>query len=379
MTRASIQECAQRARMLPADASDELAGDVLTQLRAALAQGLPASSDAEELRAYLSLADRFGFAADAWNAANLLAGYGPLDPLARLARTRAWLHLFPDVAVARPELVGQLIEGPDAPPPSENALASLLIAWLDNSVESASATTTADTLAAVHSTATRWWPEGNWQERAPGLVLRFVEIAMSVAEEASVLPTALRARLALPWASALRFAGTSASDGGETDAVESDNRPEPVAAGGQTPLRSEEELFALAESLGTAKRRIWVVGRLSTDWRHLMGVAKTLGCDRGLFTHVDYEEVQRRSMIHRVNVGTDVGILVGPVPHSAAGVGDHSSPVAQLRAETGLPVFEMRAHSRSQELQITKTSFRGALTSLLTVLAAEGSTGSIAA
>src|SRR5690606_27044727 len=63
---------------LPADSPLEEVQEVLARLRAALAAGVEAQKD--ELRSFMTLADRVGSHADAWNAAPILGRSGTLDP-----------------------------------------------------------------------------------------------------------------------------------------------------------------------------------------------------------------------------------------------------------------------------------------------------------
>ena len=70
---------------------------------------------------------------------------------------------------------------------------------------------------------------------------------------------------------------------------------------------------------------------------------------------------------------SDVGVLVGPVPHKIHDGGTHGSPVQQAKAELGLPVIDLRAHSASRTLKITKSTFREGLNALVRELAIRSS------
>lgn len=77
----NLSHLLREAEELPTDASPEYVQETLAKLRAALADGLEGHRD--QLRAFLTLADKFGSHSDAWNAAMLLEASGELDSHAR--------------------------------------------------------------------------------------------------------------------------------------------------------------------------------------------------------------------------------------------------------------------------------------------------------
>jgi hypothetical protein len=357
------------AHALPHDTPVAVAAAQLAELRSTLADGLD-DERAHELRAFASLAHRFDHHADVWNATQLLDAEGPLDPHARRMRAEAWLALFPDAARRRPQIVQALVAGD--PPISDPAFASLLTMWVrqtPSGSDAAAAVAAAEDLIAAHLVAVDRWPDpSSWLERAPAFAAGYVEVARQAASSVRDFAGPRLATIAPIWATALELA--DATIGMEDDGVAVVEDPtESPAQPAAMPNIDPDILRATGARLGVEKRRIWVVGGLKAKWHDLLGSAKRLGVPAGVFAHVEYAEVKQKPMMHRINVATDVGVLVGPVPHSAMGIGSHGSLVSQLQHEAGLPVVELRANSQSKELVITKQSFKTGLLALLTHLA----------
>lgn len=355
---------------LPVETPADVTTHELAALRGILAQGL-GTGRTKELRAYASLAHRFGHHADVWNATQLLARVAPLDPHARRLHAEAWLELFPATARRRPHVVLSLLEGDPAVP--DTAVAALLTKWVRRTSftpEATSASIAAEDLVAVHHVATARWSPNQWPELAPAFTAAYVDAGRRLAAAQVLLGAAHCATLATAWATALALVDSAFVP--EDDAIEvvDEGAAGPVTVA-PTPPADPDALRATAERLGSEKRRVWVVGALKAKWHDLLGVAKKLGVPSSVFTHVGYDEVKQKPMLHRINVASDVGILIGPVPHSANGVGHYGSLVSQLQQEAGLPVMELRANSQSNELAITKQSFRSGLLALLTQLAAD--------
>ena len=365
----SLGERLAEAHALPHDTPADVAAAKLAELRTTLANGF-GDECVHELRDFASLARRFGHYADVWNATQLLAAEGLLDPHARRMRAEAWLALFPDAARRRPQILQALVAGD--PPISDPAFASLLTTWVRRTPSGpgvAADVAATEDLTAAHLVAVDRWPDrSSWPDRAPAFAAGYVEAARQLANSVGILSGPRLATIAPIWATALEL--TDAAIGVEDDGVPVvEDVPEPAAQPAAMPIIDPDVLRATGARLGAEKRRIWVVGGLKTKWHDLLGLAKRLGVPAGVFAHVEYAEVKQTPMMNRINVATDVGVLVGPVPHSAMGIGSYGSLVSQLQNEAGLPVVELRANSQSKELVITKQSFKTGLLALLTQLA----------
>lgn len=370
--RQSLTELLSRANSLRPDSPAEEITSTVAAIREALAAGLDGSLDA--LRAYLSVAHRFDHFADVWNASQLLSEQAELDPLAKAGRAAAWMRLFPETARARPKLVLELLGEGGTGGISNAGLSGLLSGWLEWSIETYERTDEARALVgallATYELARCWWPEDAWVEAAPAFAATFVSTAIRVAHLVRRTPGLEAAGVSRALAAALELQArlqeavdlepeADGAPGSVPGADEAEGRASEASAVG------DEELRGLAAELNRTKRRIWVVGALKPKWEHLMGVAKTFGLEPSLFEHVDYHEVKQKPMIRRVNLVRDFGVLLGPVPHSANELGDYSSLATQLKVEAGVSVVELRKRSSSQELRITKTSFREGLLRLL--------------
>lgn len=370
--RRNLSELLAQANTLKADCSTEEISATVSAIREALATGL--NGDFESLRDFLSIAYRFDHFADTWNASQLLAEQGELDSHARAARVASWLRLFPDAARRRPRLALELLGKGGTGGISAAKLSGILSGWLEWSVATYDRTEDAKaligSLLAAAEIAECWWPNTTWVEIAPAFAAAYASTAIRVAPllkrapglEVSGVSCALATALELQ--SWLHEVGDSEPDVSEAPAsnqMESgDAYPHPQAV-----TLGDEELRSLATELNGAKRRIWVVGALKPKWAHLMGVAKTFGLEPAVFEHVDYKEVKQKPMLQRINLVRDFGVLLGPVPHSANELGNYSSLATQLKTEAGVSVVELRTQSASQELRITKTSFREGLLRLL--------------
>ncbi len=344
------------------DTPRETVQEALAGLRSALTRGL--ESNSQELRSFLTLADRFGSHADAWNAARLLEEEGPLDPLAKAFQVSAWLNLFPETARSRPSLLLELI-GPERAGLSASALSGLLSRWLESalsaSVRLGRLDNLAQTFVAAAELANCWWPEDSWADKAPGFSSSFIDVAREVATGYRDGRLRDNAKLGRVLATALLVSQTLEA---KTEAIPEVIEQEKTEPDPQVRL-DQDDLAALIERINGNRRRIWVVGALRAKWEHLMGVAKSMGLEPSIFNHVDYDELKGRSLFERIHFGKDFGVLLGPVPHSTQDQQGYSSLATQLRSEAGIYVIDVRAQSGSQELKISKSGFRSALEKLL--------------
>jgi hypothetical protein len=188
------------------DTSAEVAAAQLADLRATLADGLDADQ-ADDLRAFASLARRFGHHADVWNATQLLARKRTLDPHARALRAEAWIALFPEAARRRPHIVQALLEGD--PEVSDQALASLLTTWIRRTpleLDATAVVAAAEDLIAAHHVAMSRWTTSSWLDHSPAFAAAYVEVARQVASHVRELTAPRLMTIAPVWATALELA-----------------------------------------------------------------------------------------------------------------------------------------------------------------------------
>ena len=116
--------------------------------------------------------------------------------------------------------------------------------------------------------------------------------------------------------------------------------------------------------------RILVLGTPQIPEKQMLGIATTLGLTKDqLDLQLDYDENKRLNLDSLRYNSPYAGILVGPIAHKVVGLGDHASVIQKLQHEEGFPpIEEIRTHSG--ELKITKTSFREALSRILTTISA---------
>jgi len=360
----------------------------LVEIREVLSEGLDGTSD-DELDAYAVLAERFGLYADAWNALTLRRPSSAIPVSLRGVGLRAFFALFPDVARERPEIAVAIAKG-DGATIDGDALVDALSFWCRR-MEQRQDEGIAElgqglasmllVLEVVHGR------ELEASELPRDFIADFVALALRVAEGLDndvdrvgrLGPVLARA---LSWSVSLRereasdpmtpmFEGSPAVEGHE-GAGELDSKvdAESLSAGSSRSVgqqgRSLDDVLA---PLREGRRRIVVIGGLAAPWSHLVGIAKKMGISESSLKHYDYDQLKSRGVHGIVNIATDAGVLIGPVPHKAAGVGHHSSPVQQAKSELGLPVVELREKTAKATLKISKSSFRDGLEALLRELA----------
>jgi len=360
----------------------------LVEIREVLSEGLDGTSD-DELDAYAVLAERFGLYADAWNALTLRRPSSAIPVSLRGVGLRAFFALFPNVARERPEIAVAIAKG-DGATVGGDVLVDALAYWCrrmdqrrdeDVDVLGRSLVSMLDVLDAVHGR------ELEASELPHDFISDFVALALSVAEGLDhdvdrMGRLGLVLARALSWSVALReieasdpttpmFEDLPAVEGhdgaGELDSKVDE---ESLSAGSS---RSDGERGGTRDGvlapLREGRRRIVVIGGLAAPWSHLVGIAKKMGISESSLKHYDYDQLKSRGVHGIVNIATDAGVLIGPVPHKAAGVGHHSSPVQQAKSELGLPVVELREKTAKATLKISKSSFRDGLEALLRELA----------
>ncbi len=113
--------------------------------------------------------------------------------------------------------------------------------------------------------------------------------------------------------------------------------------------------------------KLVIIGDSAVKKDILIGIAKNLGISKDrLVFHLSYEEAKRfqcNSM--QYNPGYSV-VIFGPVPHSGKAKGDYGSIISEMENQEGYPpIIRMKYNSNSNELKITKSSFREQLGKLI--------------
>jgi len=349
-----------------ADADPSERFDILAKLREELANGIEAHRD--ELREFVVLADKFGSFADVWNGTRLLEESGCLDARFRALQVSAWFHLFPPAARRRPQTALALLGTDGRGGLSDTALDGVLSRWLDSSFPApqlgpGQLDGLQQTLAAASDLASCWWPVSRWVEVVPGFASSFVDAALAVASDPE--GGANNSALTQVFANALLIQDRLSLREEALEGLTQSVPPREEGIERVAPRQGADAVAALIGQLSKSKRRIWVVGALQAKWEHLLGIGKSYGLAPKLFKHVGYDELRTRSLIQMLDPLKDIGVLLGPIPHSVSDLGDYSSLATMLRRESGMLVIELRAQSSSQELKISKSSFRSGLDRLL--------------
>lgn len=111
--------------------------------------------------------------------------------------------------------------------------------------------------------------------------------------------------------------------------------------------------------------KILVLGasKLKTD--RIYDIAQKAGLSKeSLRLEIDWSKIKKFDL-NKLKYGSYDGILVGPIPHKAAGVGNHASAVEKLREEEGFPPSVAVINS-SGELEISGKALSRAFRNLLT-------------
>lgn len=105
--------------------------------------------------------------------------------------------------------------------------------------------------------------------------------------------------------------------------------------------------------------KIVVIGQISTQIKHLIGVAKEMGFSRDRFEFIaDYNEAKTFNFSKLMNSDKYALVLVGPIPHSTSYKGDFASIISCMEHTEGYPPV---VRIGSSNLKITKTGFRDSL------------------
>lgn len=111
--------------------------------------------------------------------------------------------------------------------------------------------------------------------------------------------------------------------------------------------------------------KIIVIGQSDIKSDVLLSIAKQLGLDKDRFElYLSYEDAKTFDF-RKIQWNTQYSLLmVGPMPHSGAGKGDHGSIISALETEDGYPPV---VRLGSNGLKITKSDFRGKLAEMIEI------------
>ncbi|MGY3776024.1 hypothetical protein [Helcococcus sueciensis] len=102
--------------------------------------------------------------------------------------------------------------------------------------------------------------------------------------------------------------------------------------------------------------KIILFGGSSVKINELQGCLKSLNIDKKRFEYIPYDEVTNYNFKNLEYNNNYRLILLGPVPHSAKGMGDNSSVTEYLKSNNSIAkVISL------DEFKITKTSFKKAI------------------
>ncbi|MFC1778126.1 hypothetical protein ACFL3I_12440 [Pseudomonadota bacterium] len=149
---------------------------------------------------------------------------------------------------------------------------------------------------------------------------------------------------------------TSTTEGG--DAKSDIQEPAPIQSNNEEPEVANSSVIP-------QKSHILVVGDARVSEKHLLGICKNCGIRpnqvRFKLEFNAFDKINFKSLSHNPNVA---GILIGPLPHKIKGCDD---PANILLNGDGYPP-SMKVETNAGELKITKTAFRSALVTLLSII-----------
>jgi len=105
--------------------------------------------------------------------------------------------------------------------------------------------------------------------------------------------------------------------------------------------------------------KVLVMGDLSMKINELQGCFKSYGIDKKRIVHISFEEVKNYDISRLEYSDVYRLILVGPVPHSAKGMGNESSVITSL--ENNPNITKVKRLMSGNELKISKESLKKSL------------------
>ncbi len=124
-----------------------------------------------------------------------------------------------------------------------------------------------------------------------------------------------------------------------------------------------------ASYISTSKKpKILVFGSTKISTSVMTSIAKNMGFDKTQLDFMtDYDNNKNFNFKDIRYHSPYSGILIGPVAHKIAGIGDYSSVLQMLKNEEGYPHIE-EIRTIGGDLKVTKTSFKNALRKMITHL-----------
>ena len=113
--------------------------------------------------------------------------------------------------------------------------------------------------------------------------------------------------------------------------------------------------------------KIVVIGESAVKKEILIAIARDLGVSKDrLIFHLSYDEA-KRFQCHSMQYNPSYSVVIfGPVPHSGKSKGDYGSIISEMEHQEGYPpIIRMTSNSNSNDLKITKSSFREQLGELI--------------
>lgn len=136
---------------------------------------------------------------------------------------------------------------------------------------------------------------------------------------------------------------------------------------------SQDELNKILDKYGFAEKKqsyqycnvrsskIIVFGRTEVKQNILDAIAKDLGIQPDRIDYISYDDTTNYDISNLEYSNKYSDILVGPVPHKAKNMGDYSSMIESIEANTECFPPLIRVTDETGTLRISKTSFKTAL------------------
>lgn len=136
---------------------------------------------------------------------------------------------------------------------------------------------------------------------------------------------------------------------------------------------SQDELNKVLDKYGFAEKKqsyqycnvrsskIIVFGRTEIKQNILNAIAKALGIQPERIDYVSYDDTTNYDISNLEYSNKYSDILVGPVPHKAKNMGDYSSMIESIEANSECFPPLIRVTDETGTLRISKTSFKTAL------------------
>ena len=107
--------------------------------------------------------------------------------------------------------------------------------------------------------------------------------------------------------------------------------------------------------------KVLVLGDLSIKKEDIANLLRRFKLDEKSFEFIDYDEITNFNFSKLIGNCRYADIFVGPVPHKASGIGNHSSVINYLKSTNEIPAKISVLKDNNDDLKITKKTFRKAL------------------